>query len=465
MQNTSTTNLVNDEPNILTVAQASTLIQRTLNQNFNNISVKGEISSLKRPASGHIYFDLKDETGAVLNGICWRGNASRIKVKLEDGLEVIASGNITTYPQRSNYQLIVSNIEVSGIGTLMAMLEERKKKLAAEGLFDPARKKPLPFMPQTIGIVTSPTGAVIRDILHRLEDRFPVQVYLYPTKVQGEGAAEEITKGIEFFNNLPSEAESQTLIQKPDLLIVARGGGSIEDLWPFNEENVVRAVAASEIPFISAIGHETDTTLIDYASDRRAPTPTAAAEMAVPVRAELQAGLMDLNNRLFAAVNKYLSNKQQYLIGIARGLVSPNQVLQNYAQRLDDLSERLQNTIKRTIRDKQQQLAQVKLTPEMLNRLLEQKSSEFVSYKKLLESYSYKNVLSRGYSVIRNKQGGLVTSSKSLNPGDIITLELKDGKKEAEIINESRKPSKKNSKPKAKAKNQMNSEAVQGTLL
>src|SRR5215218_6244287 len=277
---------MNEAPRIniveLTVSELSAALKRTLEDGFSYVRVRGELGKVNYHSNGHVYFDLKDDQ-ACIAGVIWRSTSVRMKTKLETGLEVIATGRITTYPGRSQYQLIVDAIEPAGIGALMALVEERKKKLAAEGLFDAGRKQLLPWLPEVIGVVTSPTGAVIRDILHRLQDRFPRRVLVWPVKVQGEGSAEQVAAAIRGFNALPQGGR----IPRPDLLIVARGGGSLEDLWSFNEEVVVRAAAESKIPLISAVGHETDVTLIDFAADKRAPTPTAAAEMAVPVRTEL----------------------------------------------------------------------------------------------------------------------------------------------------------------------------------
>src|SRR3954451_2246953 len=266
-----------------TVSELSAALKRTVEDNFGYVRVRGEISGYKGPhGSGHVYFALKDQT-AKIDGVIWKGVFGRMRVKPEEGMEVIVTGRLTTYPNRSSYQIIVETLEPAGLGALMALLEERKKKLAAEGLFDEARKQLLPFLPEVIGVVTSPTGAVIRDILHRLADRFPRHVIVWPVKVKGDGSAEQVAAAIRGFNALPDGGR----IRKPDLLIVARGGGSLEDLWSFNEEIVVRAAAGSMIPLISAVGHEPDITLTDFAADKRAPTPTAAAEMAVPVRSEL----------------------------------------------------------------------------------------------------------------------------------------------------------------------------------
>src|SRR5271170_5354458 len=282
-----------------TVSELSLALKRSIEDGFAHVRVRGEISGFKRHGSGHWYFALKD-TDAVLDAVCWRTTAIRLDLKPEDGMEVVCSGRLTTYPGRSKYQLVVERIELAGIGALLRLLEERRLRLAAEGLFAAERKQKLPFLPAVIGIVTSPTGAVIRDILHRLLDRFPRHVLVWPVLVQGQGAAAQIAAAIEGFNNLPEQGP----VPRPDVLIIARGGGSVEDLMPFNEEIVVRAAAASFIPLISAVGHETDTTLIDFAADVRAPTPSAAAEMAVPVRSELLAQTLDFERRLWQAMRR-----------------------------------------------------------------------------------------------------------------------------------------------------------------
>ena len=319
-----------------TVTELAFALKRTVEEAYGLVRVRGELSGFKRAASGHLYFALKDEK-ALIDAVAWRGSVPKLAFEPADGLEVICTGRLTTYPGRSKYQLVVERIEPAGVGALMALLEERRRLLTAEGLFDQARKRPLPFLPEVIGVVTSPTGAVIRDILHRVADRFPVRVLVWPVLVQGEGAAEQIAAAIRGFGALPMGGA----VPRPDVLIVARGGGSIEDLWAFNEEAVVRAAAASPIPLISAVGHETDTTLIDHAADRRAPTPTAAAEMAVPVRRDLLLQQSDLDGRLHHAVARRLDQLAQRLDGLARGLPRPEMVLGMAAQRLDDLGERL----------------------------------------------------------------------------------------------------------------------------
>ena len=306
----------------LTVTELSLALKRTVEDAFSYVRLRGEISGFKRAASGHMYMALKD-ADSVMDGVCWRGQASKLAVNPEDGLEVVVTGRLTTYPGRSKYQIVIESMELAGEGALLKLLEERRRKLAAEGLFDDERKRALPFLPKVIGVVTSPTGAVIRDILHRLRDRFPRHVLLWPVMVQGEGAAEQVARAIEGFNGM----EAGGKIPRPDLLIVARGGGSLEDLWAFNEEIVVRAAAASDIPLISAVGHETDTTLIDFASDRRAPTPTAAAEMAVPVRADLISFVKDLDRRAIGGLTRKLDETGRHLEGLGRGLPKPDQLV------------------------------------------------------------------------------------------------------------------------------------------
>src|SRR5215475_5024166 len=314
-----------------TVSELSAALKRSDEENFAQVRVRGEVSGFKRHGSGHCYFALKD-ADAVIDAVCWRMTAIRLSVRPEDGMEVVCTGRLTTYPGRSKYQLVIDTIELAGIGALLKLLEDRRRRLAAEGLFDAERKKKLPFLPEVIGVVTSPTGAVIRDILHRLSDRFPRRVLVWPVAVQGEGAAAQVAGAITGFNRLaPGGA-----VPRPDLIIVARGGGSLEDLMAFNEEGVVRAVSASTIPLISAVGHETDTTLIDHASDRRAPTPTAAAEMAVPVRLDLVAELDGKSARLAQGLGRLLNESRLHLAGLARGLPDPHDLIGSAAQRLDD---------------------------------------------------------------------------------------------------------------------------------
>jgi len=347
------------------VSDLSGAIKRVIEGEFGLVRVRGEVGRVSRPSSGHIYFDLKDDR-AVLAAICWKGQAARLAQRPEEGMEVIATGRLTTFPGQSKYQMIVEDIAPAGVGALMAMLEKRKAALAAEGLFDPARKKPLPYLPGVIGVVTSPSGAVIRDILHRLRDRFPRRVLVWPVAVQGAACAPEVARAIAGFNALPPGGP----IPRPDVLIVARGGGSIEDLWGFNEEIVVRAAAASRIPLISAVGHETDTTLIDFAADRRAPTPTAAAEMAVPVRMDLIATTADLGARLSRALSGGVALRRQRLADLSRALPRPDRLTQTAAQRLDQLSARLDAALAGVAARKRLRLADVALRPALLTRKL-----------------------------------------------------------------------------------------------
>ena len=319
-----------------TVTELSGAIKRVIEQEFGHVRIRGEVGRVSRPRSGHIYLDLKDDN-AVISGVIWKGVASRLQTQPEEGMEVIATGRVTTFGGQSKYQIIIEDIKPAGMGALMALLEKRKAALSAEGLFDAGRKRPLPYLPDVIGVVTSPSGAVIRDILHRLRDRFPRKVLIWPVAVQGERCAPEVTAAIKGFNAMtPGGA-----IPRPDLIIVARGGGSVEDLWGFNEESVVRAAAASDIPLISAVGHETDTTLIDFASDRRAPTPTAAAELAVPVRHELIAWLDGQAARITQVMSQTLARRDQRLRDVARALPRVDSLLDAPTQRLDVISARL----------------------------------------------------------------------------------------------------------------------------
>jgi len=320
-----------------TVSEISAAVKRTVEDAFSYVRVRGEISGYRGPhSSGHAYFSLKDDK-ARIEAVIWRGTMSKLRFKPEEGLEVVATGKLTTFPGSSKYQIVIDALEPAGVGALMALLEERRRKFAAEGLFDEARKKKLPFMPRVIGVVTSPTGAVIRDILHRLADRFPVHVILCPVRVQGETSAAEVAAAIECLNAL----EPGGAIPRPDLLIVARGGGSLEDLWGFNEEIVVRAAAASAIPLISAVGHETDWTLLDHVADLRAPTPTGAAEMAVPVRSELLAGLATLDGRLTGAMLRRIERERREFRAAARALPRPEDLFAIPRRTFDELANRL----------------------------------------------------------------------------------------------------------------------------
>jgi len=431
---------------VYSVSEVSNSIKRMVEDRFGRVSLRGEISGWKVATSGHVYFRLKDDT-AVIDAVSWKGTVGKLAFKPEDGLEVVATGKITTYAGKSSYQIVVDSMQPAGAGALMAVLEKRRKALEAEGLFAPERKQKIPFLPQVIGVITSPTGAVIRDILHRLAERFPVRVLLFPVAVQGEGASEQVAGAINFFNNLSPNSQIPT----PDLLIVARGGGSIEDLWAFNEEIVVRAVANSRIPLISAVGHETDTTLIDYASDQRAPTPTAAAEMAVPVRDELSLSLRQFSLRQDTAVKRFLEQRKEKLQGLERGLPKPMQLLQTATQRLDDWQERLFSALPSLLTRKQQQIdilathlrplvlqteiikkserlaeLQARLRDAMLRRI-EKSTEKLENLNSLLESVNYKKVLARGFVLVKTVDGKLVASVSEAQKNSALTISFADG--------------------------------------
>ena len=354
-----------------TVSELSAHLRRTVEDAYGYVRVRGEVSGFKGASpSGHVYFRLKDDK-AVLESVIWKGVFGRMRIKPEEGLEVIASGKLTTFAGSSKYQIVIDALEPAGVGALMALLEERRRKLAAEGLFDDARKQILPYLPEVIGVVTSPTGAVIRDILHRLADRFPRHVIVWPVKVQGDGSAEQVANAIRGFNALPESGK----IRRPDLLIVARGGGSLEDLWSFNEEIVVRAAADSMIPLISAVGHETDFTLIDFAADKRAPTPTAAAEMAVPVRADLIAELMSKARRALACWQRAQDHRRTELRAASRALPTAEELLATPRQRLDACAERLPRALRANAQIHHTQFSRVagRLSPRLLRNLVERR--------------------------------------------------------------------------------------------
>lgn len=353
-----------------TVSEIAQAVKRTVEEEFGYVRVRGEISGFRgQHSSGHAYFTLKDEN-ASMDAVVWKGNWARLAFKPEEGLEVIATGRLTTFPRSSKYQIVIDNIEPAGAGALMALLEERRKKLLAEGLFDRERKRQLPYLPRVIGVITSPTGAVIRDILHRLADRFPSHVLVWPVRVQGDTCAPEVVNAIEGFNALLPNGR----IPRPDLLIVARGGGSIEDLWGFNEEAVVRAVAASGIPVISAVGHETDTTLIDYAADMRAPTPTAAAEAAVPVRAELVGYVDDLGSRQRQAARRISGSARDRLRAAGAGLPRPGDLVATQRQRLDHAATNLLSALRHSVQNQRVQFS--KVAPTLAPRLLQQRGRD-----------------------------------------------------------------------------------------
>ncbi len=488
----------NDSPSNLTeysVSELSGSIKRTVENAFDQVRVRGEISGYRGPhSSGHAYFSLKDDRSRI-DAVIWKGSFSKLKFRPEEGMEVIATGKVTTFPGSSKYQIVIESLEPAGAGALMALLEERKRKLGAEGLFDAERKRRLPFMPAVIGVVTSPTGAVIRDILHRISDRFPVHVLVWPVKVQGDGSGDEVANAIRGFN----EFEPDGRIPRPDVLIVARGGGSLEDLWSFNDEAVVRAAAASEIPLISAVGHETDWTLIDYAADMRAPTPTGAAEMAVPVKAELEAQLASLAARLQGGVGRQMDQRRQAVRALLRALPSLDQILalprrrfdeaaaglgrglelntlnkrrsfermasqlrpdilsNRIAERRQQLSERMtraERTIERMLDRSRARIeradavfatlpsrleAQTGRARDRLGNLARQADtairhqltrarSELVAQERILQSLSYKNVLKRGYAVVRDEDDRPVSLAAALSTGAAISIEFADGR-------------------------------------
>ena len=442
-----------------TVTELSAALKRTVEESFGYVRVRGEISQPKVAASGHCYLRLKDEN-AVIDGIIWRGSMSKIALKPEEGIEVIATGRLTTYPGRSSYQIIIESLEMAGQGALLKLLEDRRKKLAAEGLFDEDRKKPLPYLPEVIGVVTSPTGAVIRDILHRLADRFPRRVIVWPVKVQGEGAAAEIAAAIAGFNAL----EPSGAIPRPDVIIVARGGGSLEDLWAFNEEIVVRAAAASVVPLIAAVGHETDWTLIDYAADRRAPTPTAAAEMAVPVRLDLLTQVQQCHGRLMQAVTRTLEEGRVHLEGLVRGIPRLDMIVAQKTQDLDALTERLAEAPRRLLLAKGEALlmlsgrlaldrfaadlrrnaVEIENLAERAVRALGRASSDagtrLANLLARLESVSPRRVLERGYAMVRDAGGAPVTSIAGAATGALLKIEFADGDVPVRVEGSAAKP-------------------------
>ncbi|MDG1768189.1 MAG: exodeoxyribonuclease VII large subunit [Yoonia sp.] len=360
--------LAGDNAPEFSVSEISGAVKKAIEGGFSHVRVRGEVGRVSRPASGHIYMDLKDDR-SVLAGVIWKGRAQGLATRPEEGMEVIATGKLTTFPGQSKYQMIIEDVAPAGAGALMAMLEKRKAQLASEGLFDPERKKELPYLPEVIGVVTSPSGAVIRDILHRLQDRFPRKVLVWPVAVQGQRCAPEVANAIRGFNAMtPGGA-----LPRPDLIIVARGGGSLEDLWGFNEEIVARAAVASDIPLISAVGHETDTTLIDFVSDMRAPTPTAAAEMAVPVRLDLMAWVDQQGARLSASLSNGLSQRQQRLRDLSRGLPQKDSLLDGPRQRFDTWAERLPVALRQAVARKELALSRASgaLRPSVLRGRLD----------------------------------------------------------------------------------------------
>jgi exodeoxyribonuclease VII large subunit len=457
------------------VSELSAALKRTVEDNYGYVRVRGEVSGFRGASpSGHCYFRLKDDR-AVLEAVIWKATFGRMRVKPEEGLDVIVSGRLTTFAGSSKYQIVVDSLEPAGVGALMKLLDERKKKLAAEGLFDEARKQLIPFIPDVIGVVTSPTGAVIRDILHRLADRFPRRVLVWPVRVQGESSAGEVARAIEGFNALPANGP----LPRPDLIIVARGGGSLEDLWSFNEEVVVRAAAASMIPLISAVGHETDVTLIDFAADRRAPTPTAAAEMAVPVRGELLNRLTTLLQRKLACWQRGLAQHRKELALLSRAL--PKDILAAPRQQLDALGDRLPRALRANAQLHHTQYSRVagRLTPQLLGTNVErrrerygnlnqrlsasllanaqahrarleryrervaafgerkrramsanlvQRTARVERAERLLAAFSYREVLKRGFTLVRDDEGRPLRAAAAVAAGMALEIEFSDGR-------------------------------------
>ena len=452
-----------------TVSELSGAVKRVIEGEFGFVRVRGELGRVSRPRSGHVYLDLKDER-SVLAGVIWKGNAARLTIQPEEGMEVVATGRLTTFAGQSRYQIVIESLKPAGAGALMALLEARRKALAAEGLFAEERKRALPYLPEVIGVVTSPSGAVIRDILHRLRDRFPRKVLIWPVAVQGEACAPEVARAIAGFNRLTPDGA----LPRPDLIIVARGGGSVEDLWGFNEEVVVRAAAASEIPLISAVGHETDTTLIDYAADKRAPTPTAAAELAVPVRLDLLAWLDGQGARLSHALSRSLGDRRQRLRDLSRALPRPETLLDGPRQRLDALTDALPAALTRSVQLRRVRLYEqsgilrpallrsavsghrralrdlsARLNVAAIRRDIARKRADTQSLarrlsdagqrqtmrwrdridglERLMSSMSYKATLRRGYAVVHGPDT-VVTSRAEAQQAAALEIEFADGR-------------------------------------
>ena len=435
---------------VYSVSEFSHVIKKLVETNFSYVRIRGEISRPSFPGSGHVYFTLKDTDGTIA-AIIWKYTLPRLSIKPEEGMEVICTGKVTTFAGQSKYQIIVESMEVAGEGALLKMLEDRRKKLLKEGLFNQEFKKPIPYLPKIIGVITSPSGAVIKDILHRLSDRFPSHVYLWPVAVQGEGSAKQISNAIDKFNQFTDE----TTIKKPDLLIVARGGGSLEDLWSFNEEIVVRSVFKSSIPVISAVGHETDTTLIDFVSDLRAPTPSAAAEKAVPVRNELIARIDELNFRFKTSFNNKLNNNKDRLNSLIKLLGKPDQIFDNKTQKLDFIYRDFENLFKDIFVEKKNKITQHSqrlLPPKVLisnlvskQQLLETKFKNYLqniinskevklnSLDQLLEASSFNRVLDRGFSLVMNNEGKPIKLSSEAPKNANVKIKFSDKIRTAQL--------------------------------
>lgn len=435
---------------VYSVGEFSHVIKKLVESNFTYVRIRGEISRPSFPSSGHVYFTLKDMDGTIA-AIIWKYTMPRLSIRPEEGMEVICTGKVTTFAGQSKYQIIVENMEVAGEGALLKMLEDRRKKLLAEGLFDQRHKKPIPYLPERIGVITSPSGAVIRDILHRVSDRFPCHIYVWPVAVQGEGSASQIANAIDKFNGLTD----QTIVKKPDLLIVARGGGSLEDLWSFNEEIVVRAVFNSAIPVISAVGHETDTTLIDFVSDLRAPTPTGAAEKSVPVRDDLRARVGELELRLKTSFFNKMNINKDRLNSLIRLLGKPDQIFDNKNQKLDFVFKDIENLFKTIFTEQKNKITQYtqKLTPpkvlinnldskiqlldtkfnNYLGILIKNKVTKLNFLSQLLEASSFNRVLDRGFALVMNDKGKPIKLSKEAPKKSNIKIKFADEIRSAKI--------------------------------
>ncbi len=456
-----------DNAPALSVSELSGALKRTVEDAFGFVRVRGEISGFKRHSSGHCYLSLKDER-ACIDGVVWKGQASAMRFRPEDGIEVIATGKLTTFPGRSKYQIVIDRMELAGQGALMALLDQRRRQLAAEGLFDEERKRPLPFLPRVIGVVTSPTGAVIRDILHRLADRCPSHVILWPVAVQGDAAAPQVARAVRGFGALSPDGP----VPRPDLLIVGRGGGSIEDLWAFNEEEVVRAIAESPIPVISAVGHETDTTLADFAADRRAPTPTAAAEMAVPVRADLAHHVRELGGRAERLALRYRERAAERFEAVADRLPTLDGLFAGQQQRLDDLADRLPRALGQRLAHARSDLAQAAgaLRPALLDRKYERAAERLASVRlsdrpirskidqnraaldqlwRLAEQLHPDRPLQRGYVRVERRDGGVLSNAQTAREAGLLTLHFADGAVDARVDGDDMRAS---TRPPARAK-------------
>lgn len=419
-----------DNAQAMSVSELSSALKRTVEDRFGHVRVRGEISGFKRAASGHIYFSLKDEN-ARLDAVMWKGGAARLPFTPEDGLEVVATGKLTTYAGRSNYQIVVESLEVAGEGAMMLLFEKLKARLAAEGLFAPERKRKLPSLPRTIGVVTSPTGAVIRDILHRLADRFPSHVIVWPVLVQGEGAAAQIARAVTGFSQMPVDGA----VARPDLVIVARGGGSIEDLWAFNDEAVVRAVAACSIPIISAVGHETDTTLCDFAADLRAPTPTAAAEIAVPVRSDLLQRVGQFSLRMSNCVRKRVDLAAERLEAQRRLMPKLSDLAAPHQQRTDEMAERLRQSLRSRVGKAELAFSgpAMMLHPRLLARRVDQAQHRLDALARLASTLHPEAPLRRGFARVTDAEGKTIMSRDAATRAGQVTLRFADGEVGASV--------------------------------